>query len=234
MKRIVADVMTRRVVTVDALAPYKGVVRLMQENGVSALPVVDDDGTMLGIVSEGDLILKEDPELGRRGRLFDGRGRSSARAKAAASKAWELMTTPVVSVTPQASLGEAARLMHRHAVKRLPVLDEGGRIVGIVSRVDLLEIFLRSDAEIAQEIREDVIRRTLWMEPDTIRAVVHDGVVTLQGQVERRSLISVVDRLVSSVEGVVGVDDQLSYLHDDGSKGDYLTPWASLTPKAGR
>lgn len=234
MKRTVADVMSRNVVTVDGLAPFKDVVRLMQSNGVSALPVVDEDGRMLGIVSEGDLILKEDPGLGGRGHLFEGRDRVAARAKAAAATAWELMTTPVISVTSDASLGEAAALMHRHGVKRLPVLDASGAIVGIVSRVDLLEVYLRSDDEIAREVRDDVIRRTLWMEPDTIQVVVDDGVVTLRGQVERRSLLQVVDRLVGAVEGVVAVDDQLSFAHDDGPRSEFLMSWTAPLPSGER
>ncbi len=233
MKRTVGDVMTRKVVTVDGLAPFKEVVRLMQEHEVSALPVVDEDGTMLGIVSEGDLILKEDPELDGHGRLFEGRNRATARAKAAAGAAWELMTTPVISATPETSLGEAARLMHRHGVKRLPVLDARGRVIGIVSRVDLLKIFLRTDAEIASEIREDVIRRTLWIEPDTIRVMVHDGIATLEGQVERDSLIPVIERLVSAVEGVVHVDDRLSSMRDVGG-GEIPMHWAGVLPKADR
>lgn len=234
MKRTVGDVMTRKVVTVDGLAPFKEVVRLMQEHEVSALPVVDDDGTMLGIVSEGDLILKEDPEFEGRGRLFESRNRAAARAKAAGGAAWELMTTPVVSVTAEASLGEAARLMHRHGVKRLPVVDARGRVIGIVSRVDLLKVFLRTDAEIADEIREDVVRRTLWIEPDTIRVMVHDGVATLEGQVEREGLVPVIDRLVSSVEGVVDVDDRLSSIHDDAGDPEIPTHWGALLPKADR
>lgn len=226
MTRTVADVMTRNVVTVDGLAPFKEVVRLLRSNGVSAMPVVDQDGSMLGIVSEGDLILKEDPELEGEGRRFEGRARGEARAKAVATTAWELMSAPVIWVTPDESLGEAARLMHRRGVKRLPVLDEDRKIVGIVSRVDLLDVFLRSDAEIADEVRREVIGRTLWMEPDTIRVVVRDGVVTLEGQVERRSLIPVVERLVGAVEGVVALDDRLTYAHDDDTRADFLMSWA--------
>jgi CBS domain-containing protein len=227
MKRTVADVMTRNVVTVDGLAPFKQVVRLPRRNGVSALPVVDEDGTMLGIVSEADLILKEDPELEGGGRRFEGRARTVARAKAVATTAWELMTAPVVWASPDQSLGEAARLMYRRGVKRLPVLDADRRIVGIVSRVDLLDVFLRSDDEIAEEVRGEVIGRTLWMEPDTIRIVVHEGVVTLEGQVERRSLLPVIERLVGAVEGVVAVDDRMTYANDDDPRADLLMSWSA-------
>jgi CBS-domain-containing membrane protein len=233
MKPTVAEVMTTDVVTVDALAPFKEIVRLMQEHRVSALPVVDADGVLVGIVSEGDLILKEDPELAGGGHRFEGRRRSSARSKAAGMRAYELMTTPVLSVAPEAPLGEAARRMHRAEVKRLPVLDADGHLVGIVSRADLLRVFLRDDAEIAGEIREDVIRRTLWIDPDTIRVVVRDGVVTLQGQIERRSLLPILDRLVTSIEGVVAVDDRLSYAADDTLPGAIPTPWSVTAPRVG-
>lgn len=209
MNPTVADVMTRDVVTVDGLTPFKDIVRVMQQHRVSAVPVVDEDGVMLGIVSEGDLILKGDPTLARRS-WFHGPGRANARAKASGLLAWQLMTSPVISVTSTDPLSTAARLMHRHTVKRLPVLDERRRIVGIVSRADLLRVFLRSDDEIEREIREEVVRRTLWIEPDTIGVVVRDGVVTLQGQVEQRSLLPVIERLVGSVEGVVSVVDRLS------------------------
>jgi CBS domain-containing protein len=233
MKPTVSHVMTRGVVTVDALAPFKEVVRLMQEHRVSALPVVDTDGVLVGIVSEGDLILKEDPELGGGGHLFESRRHAKDRSKAAGKSAYELMSTPVISVAPDASLGEAARKMHRAEVKRLPVVDAHGHLVGIVSRADLLRVFLREDAEIALEIRDDVIRRTLWIDPDTIRIVVREGVVTMQGQIERRSLLPILERLVASIEGVVAVDDRLSYAVDDTAPGDLPTPWSVLAPRVG-
>ena len=233
MKPTVSHVMTPGVVTVDALAPFKEVVRLMQEHRVSALPVVDTDGVLVGIVSEGDLILKEDPELGGGGHLFESRRHAKDRSKAAGNRAHELMSTPVISVAPDASLGEAARKMHRAEVKRLPVVDAHGHLVGIVSRADLLRVFLREDAEIALEIRDDVIRRTLWIDPDTIRIVVREGVVTMQGQIERRSLLPILERLVTSIEGVVAVDDRLSYAVDDTAPGDLPTPWSVLAPRVG-
>jgi len=234
MKRIVADVMTERVVAVNAFAPFKEIVRTMQEHRVSAVPVVDEDDRVMGVVSEGDLILKEDPELEGSAHLFEGMQRRQDRSKAAGLVASQLMTAPAITVRPEATLGEAARLMHRKAIKRLPVVDAEGRIVGIVSRADLLKVFLRDDAEIASEIREDVIRRTLWIEPDTIRVMVHDGVVTLQGQLERRSLLPLVDRLALAVEGVVAVKDELTYLSDDSARPSELPlPWTSLAPRVG-
>ena len=139
------------------------------------------------------------------------------------------MTTPVVTVMPAASLGEAARLMHRKGVKRLPVVNDGGKILGILSRADLLKVFLREDADIGHEVHEDVVRRTLWIDPDTVNVTVHDGVVRLDGQLERRSLIPVLERLVSAVEGVVGVDNHLSYVVDDTVvPSDVPLPWTAV------
>jgi CBS-domain-containing membrane protein len=235
MKRVVSDVMTRTVVSVNAFTPFKDIVRRMQEHRVSALPVVDEDQVVLGIVSEGDLILKEDPELEGGPRLLEGMHRRQDRSKAAGLVASEVMSAPAITIGPEASLGEAARLMHRRAVKRLPVVDhEGGRIVGIVSRADLLKVFLRRDEEIGREIREDVIRRTLWIDPDTIRVVVQDGVVRISGQLERRSLIPVLERLVLSTEGVVAFEHHLTYLTDDTLPAEDLASTWSLVPKVRR
>jgi len=229
VKRTVQDVMTRTVVVVSDSVPFKDVVRRMQEYRVSALPVVDGEGRIVGIVSEGDLILKEDPELGDEGGLFEGRRRRIEREKAAGLVARELMTSPPITVAPEASLGEAARLMHRKGVKRLPVVDPEGRVLGIVSRADLLKVFLRSDAEIQEDIVDGVIQRTLWIDPATIRVQVRDGVVTLEGQIERQSLIPVLIGLVHAVEGVVGVETRLSHLVDDTAQmADLPFPWSGL------
>jgi CBS-domain-containing membrane protein len=235
VKKTVEDVMTRTVVVVRDSTPFKEVVRRMQEHRVSAVPVVDEEDRLVGIVSEADLILKEDPYLEGEAHLFERRRQRLDREKHAAVTASKLMTGPVVTVTPDASLGEAARLMTRHAVKRLPVVGPDGRVHGIVSRADLLKVFLRGDAEIAREIREDVIRRTLWIDPITIRVVVRDGVAAMEGQIERRSLIPVLVGLVHAVEGVVGVDNRLSYFIDDTvPAGDLPLPWTAITPGTGR
>ena len=218
MKLTVSDVMTRTVVSVSGFASFKDIVRRMQDYRVSAVPVVDEDDIVLGIVSEGDLILKEDADLEGEPRFLDGARRRQDRSKAVGRIASELMTAPAITIGPDATLREAARLMHRHAVKRLPVVDpHGGSILGIVSRTDLLKVFLRDDAEIAREVREDLIQRTLWIDPGTIRVLVRDGVVTMEGQVEHRSLRSILERLVLSCEGVVGVESRVSYPPDDAA-----------------
>ena len=230
MKRTVQDVMTRTVVVVNGSAPFKDVVRLMQEYRVSALPVVDASERLVGIVSEGDLILKEDPYLEGEGHLLESRRRRTQRGKAQGLVAAQIMTAPAVTVQAATTLGEAARMMHRLNVKRLPVVDADGMVIGIVSRADLLKVFLRSDAEISEDVVDGIIRRTLWIDPSTIRVVVREGVVSLEGRLERRSLVPVLIGLVHAVEGVVGVDDRLSYAVDDVSPtGDLPLPWAALS-----
>jgi len=235
MKRVVCDVMTRTVESVNAFTPFKDIVRRMHEHRVSAVPVIDEDGCVMGIVSEGDLILKEDPELEGAPRWLEGVRRRHDRSKAAGLLASEIMSAPVITIGPDATLGEAARLMHRRAVKRLPVVDPSGRMVGIVSRTDLLRVFLRQDEEIAREVREDVVRRTLWIDPDTIRVVARAGIVRVEGQLERRSLIPVLERLVLSIEGVVGFEHALTYLMDDTVPSEDLpSTWTGLLPKVHR
>jgi CBS domain-containing protein len=208
--------MTTEVVTVDEETPFKELVDLMAEFKVSALPVVDGDGRVVGVVSEADLMLREEfPQGPPEGHLFEGHRRRQARAKAAAATAVELMTAPAVTVGPDASVAEAARLLHRHRIKRLPVLDPAGPLLGIVSRADLLRVFLRADADIATEVRRQVLRRTMAIDPDTVGVEVHDGVVTLAGRLERSSLIPILVSLVRGVDGVVDVVDRLGFETDD-------------------
>ena len=216
MARHVRDVMTREVVTVGEQTAFKEMAATMAERRVSALPVLDDEGRVAGIVSEADLLLKEEfPEGSTSRRLFQGRRRRLERAKAAGATAAELMTAPAVTVGPDATVTEAARLLHRHGIKRMPVVDPAGPLLGIVSRADLLKVFLRDDAEIAQEVRQDVLARALWVNPDTVTVQVRDGVVTLSGQLERRSLIPITVSLVHGLDGVVDVVDRLSFEVDD-------------------
>jgi CBS-domain-containing membrane protein len=208
--------MTREVVTVGERTPFKQIAATMAERRVSALPVLDDEGRVAGIVSEADLLLKEEfPDGPAGGHLFQGRRQRMERAKAAGDTAAELMTAPAVTVGPDATVAEAARLLHRHGIKRMPVVDPAGPLLGIVSRNDLLKVFLRSDAEIAQEVRQEVLVRAMWVNPDTVTIKVRDGVVTLTGQLERRSLIPITVNLVHGLDGVVDVVDRLSFEVDD-------------------
>ncbi|MEU8514672.1 CBS domain-containing protein [Kitasatospora sp. NPDC048722] len=215
--RSVIDVMTREVVTARPDTPFKEIAELFQRNDITAIPVVDDQQRPLGVVSEADLIRKAavlpDPE-GR----FPGRWLSAGdRARAEAETAGGLMTSPAVTARPGWSVAEAARAMDRGKVKRLPVVDEIGRLVGIVSRADLLQVFLRHDAAIRDEITHDVLGQTLWLAPGDVQVAVHDGVVTLKGRLPRRSLIPVTEQLCRAVDGVVAVHHTLDWTEDDTS-----------------
>jgi CBS domain-containing protein len=218
MRRRVRDVMTREVVTVDEDTPFKEIAELLADCHISAVPVLDPDGRVVGIVSEADLLLKEENPQGTPGGWpFEGRRRRATRAKAAGDTAVELMTAPAVTVGPDAAVAEAARLLHRHLIKRLPVVDPAGSLVGIVSRADLLKVFLRTDDDIAREVREEVLMLAMWVNPDSVTVKVRDGVVTLTGQLERRSLIPIAVSLVHGVDGVVDVVDRLGFEVDDST-----------------
>jgi CBS domain-containing protein len=211
----VQEVMTRDVACAREDTPYKELVKLLASRRVSAVPVLDNRGRVLGVVSEADLMRKQEQPARPVARLLSARRRRRERAKAGATVAAELMTRPAVTVDPLATVTEAARRMHRAGVKRLPVVDVVGRLVGIVSRVDLLRSFLRPDEELHREIVEDVIFGDLFMAPDRFDVNVQDGVVTLQGRCERRSLIRTVLRAVAAVDGVVRVVNRLGYDIDD-------------------
>ncbi|MBL1109010.1 CBS domain-containing protein [Streptomyces sp. 5-8] len=205
---LVNDVMTQRVVALRTGAVFKDIVKVMREWRVSALPVLDDAGRVVGVVSESDLLLKEEYRDGDTGGHAQDRHSAEAR-KANAVTAAELMTAPAVTVAADATLAQAARLMARHRVKRLPVVDREGLPQGIVSRSDLLRVFLRDDADIAEEVRRDVVR-LLGARATTVRVEVRDGVVTLAGGVRETALIPLAARLARSVPGVVDVRNALA------------------------
>ncbi len=211
----VDDVMTRDVVTVPPTATFHEMNGLMTERGVSALPVVDQGGELLGIVSEADLLLKEAAPRPRRQWLPE-RGRSAdLQRKADAVDAAGVMTTPVVSVRSGAWVAAAVRLLHEHQIKRLVVLGLDNRMVGIVSRHDLLAGFSRSDDEIRADVVDGVIPRWLLVDPVHIGIEVHGGVVRLSGTVERRSDAEVLPHLVRGLDGVVDVESALEFSLDD-------------------
>ena len=206
---IVSDVMTRKVVAVRRDARLKEIVQNMGRWKVSALPVLQGDGRVIGVVSEADLLPKEefhDRDL----TLYEQRQRLSDIAKAGAETAEEVMSTPAITVHPDVTLAQAARIMAVRHVKRLPVVDDEGILTGIVSRGDLLKVFLRSDDDIEEEVRRTVVSYLFPALSHTIHVNVHEGVVTLRGKVQDTSLVSVAARLVRAVEGVVGVEPRLT------------------------
>jgi CBS domain-containing protein len=217
--RTVDDVMTHQVVTVRRDTPFKTVAELLARNDVTAVPVVDDQAHPVGIVSEADLLHKETAQPDPGGHAPGLWLRPKDRARAAAETAEGMMTTPAVTARPEWSLVEAARVMERHHVKRLAVVDEAGTLVGIVSRSDLLRVFLRHDSAIREEIRREVLGHTLYLAPYAVQVEVVDGVVTLRGELERRSLLPILLRLCHSVDGVVAVHDHLRCVVDDHKAG---------------
>jgi CBS domain-containing protein len=214
--RTVSDVMTSRVHVASPLSPFKLLVRLIEENRVSAIPVVDETGVPVGIVSESDLLLKQrrlELESSRDLRHLQ-KGRLE-RAKAAGTVASDVMTCPAITVTSDTSLGDAARLMQERNVRRLVVVDPRGHIAGIVSRSDLLQVFLRSDEELREEIASKLIPAVLVSSDHTVSVEVSWNIATLSGEVDRKSDARIVARLTQELDGVVGVVDQLSYRWDD-------------------
>jgi CBS-domain-containing membrane protein len=213
---LVRDVMTTEVVTAEPSTPFKEIAARLAQHRISAVPVVDAGRRVLGIITEADLLLKQEhPDPKADISLIWTRRRRRERAKAAAAVAGKLMTAPAATVAPTSTVTEAARRMHTAGVKRLPVVDETGRLVGIVSRADLLKVFTRPDEAIRSQIISEVIVGDFMMDPSRFFIDVDDGVVLLQGKTERSSLIPYLVRAVHHVEGVVRVEDQLSFDVDD-------------------
>ncbi|MER6126877.1 CBS domain-containing protein [Streptomyces sp. NPDC001795] len=206
---IVSDVMTHTVAAVGRRAAFKEIVQLMQEWKVSALPVLEGEGRVVGVVSEADLLPKEEFRDGDPDRYVQLR-RLGDLAKAGGLTAEDLMTSPALTVRANATLAQAARTMARARVKRLPVVDEVGMLEGVVSRADLLKVFLRDDEEIAEEVRREVVSPLFPAPVPAVRVEVRNGVVTLSGRVRDTSLIPVAARLVRAVEGVVDVEFELT------------------------
>ncbi|MFC4333079.1 CBS domain-containing protein [Streptomyces andamanensis] len=202
--RTVEDLMTQDVVRVRRDTSFKDVARTLADHDVSAVPVVDDLGHPLGVVSEADLLHRVAGRPDPAGLLPQ---RASDRADEASegAVAAEVMTAPPVCARPGWSVVEAARTMEAHRVKRLPVVDERGVLAGIVSRGDLLRIFLRRDEAIREEIASDVLVRTLGLAPDDFTVTVEDGRAALTGSVPEPSLVPVIERLCRGVDGVVSV-----------------------------
>ena len=202
MRTNVASVMTVRPIVATEATGFKEIAGLLAEHRVSALPVVDKAGRLLGVVSESDLLLKAGARFAR-----------------------DLMTSPAVAIGPLALVTEAVRLLHDTRVKRLPVVDKDGLVIGIVTRGDLLRVFLRPDSLIREDVVEELIVRTLWMDPNKIIVKVVNGVVDLSGDVDRKSDIRVLCNMIGGLEGVIAVGEQLRYRYDDTRAGSPLAAW---------
>lgn len=221
----VGDVMTRTVVSVREDTPFKELVRIMHEHRVGGVPVLDADDHLTGLVTEVDLLRAEagTRHAGPRSAFLEWFIHPARLAKiesrADGLRAADVMTKEVITVSPQTQVHDAIRTLLRTGVKRLPVVDTQWRVLGIVSRRDLLSPFLRTDEEIRREVYEEVIRGTMWIDPTTINVEVHHGVVTLRGQVERRSEKLIMAGLVRRVAGVVALREELTFDIDDRELG---------------
>lgn len=214
--RTVSDVMTNQVHVAGPLTPFKRLVQLIEENRVSAIPIVDEQGVPIGIVSESDLLLKERRhELETKPSRMHPLRQREQRAKASGVVASEIMTSPPITVRSEITLPKAARVMQERNIRRLVVVDERGKIVGIVSRSDLLQVFLRTDEELRDEVLSTIIPSMFLPTPETVHVAVRWSVVTLSGEVDRKSDAEVLIRLTKELDGVVEVVDRLSYRWDD-------------------
>jgi len=198
----VGEVMTGDVVRAHPMTPFREVVRLLERHRISGMPVVDHDDKVLGVISGTDLV-REQARLAR-----DGEG--------CIATAEHLMSTPAVTVHPEQPVPDAARVMERRGIERLPVVDEEDRLIGIATRRDLLRVFLRTDADIRREVIDDVLVGALGLAPDSVTVLVRDGLVTLAGPVERRSDVPKAIRAVWRLEGVSGMVNGLTHCVDDG------------------
>jgi CBS domain-containing protein len=193
----VGEVMTSEVVLAHRRTPFKELVRLLDRHRISGLPVIDDDDKVLGVVSGTDLVRAQAVR--------------ARRHRPGAATAGALMTSPAITVHPEQSVSDAARVMERHSIERLPVVDEEDRLIGIATRRDLLRVFLRTDGAIREEVTEDVLAGRLGLPPGAVEVSVQDGMVTLAGCVESRDDIPAAVRSTWQVEGVVGVVNGLRF-----------------------
>jgi CBS domain-containing protein len=216
MEQRIEAVMTTQVITATPATPFRELVELLGQRRISALPVVDDDRRVVGIVSEADLLIKEAyPHGGSDASMLEALRHPRRFGKGVGTCAAEVMTRRVVTVPVGMPLAAAARLMIRLGIKRLPVVDEQGRLAGIVTRGDLLKAFLRPDPAIAWGIRHDILRDRFPNFGAHVEVEVHDGTVGLTGGLERRSQVDALVRAVQAVEGVAAVNAQLTWETDD-------------------
>jgi len=210
MRSTVQDVMTAGVVAVRKDASFKEMITRMRNAHISAFPVIDHAGKVVGVVSEADMLNKEADQATSPGTVA-GLLRFRFHEKAAGVTAGELMTSPAVTIEPGAPVVEAARLMRDRRVKRLPVVNGTGHLIGVISRADVLSVFTRPDTDIRHEVTEEVIRGGSLVRPQGFSVTVDNGVVTLSGRPENDRAGRDLIEAVRHIEGVVTVRDQLSY-----------------------
>jgi CBS domain-containing protein len=211
--------MTRSVLTVRQDTPLKDVARLLIDSGIAGVPVLDAKGAVCGVVSEGDFLIKEQGAEHLRHRrlatlLGDDSATEAQREKLAARTAGEAMSAPPITIRPDRPIREAAALMTERHVNRLPVIDDG-QLVGIVTRSDLVRAYVRTDEELQRTILEDVLLKSLWLNPASFSVTVADGEASITGNVERRSTALMVEEAVKSVPGIVAVDAKIHWGTDD-------------------
>jgi CBS domain-containing protein len=210
----VRDLMQSDVRTTTPEVSLKDVARTLVENRISGMPVCDGEGKVVGVISEGDILFKERGRPEQRsaplGWLLDGGSRTDLK-KATARTVGDAMTAPAVTIRPSSSATAAARLMIEQGVNRLPVVVQDGRVVGIVTRADLVRAFTRQDAEIAIEIQKDILERVLWAEPSAIDLSVREGEVEVAGELETSTDVQIFEQLVEKVPGVVSLQSRVTY-----------------------
>lgn len=228
--RKVSSVMTpaERVYSVRVDTGYKDIANLLSEHGISAVPVLDDNGHVIGVVSEDDLLAKEShlegPPEDSHGFASAGHAERRAWHKAAATAANELMTKPPVTIGAHQDVVQAARKMAERHVKRLIVTDARGGLQGVVSRRDVLKVFTRSDEEIRREIVEDVIHDMFWIDPATIDITVADGVVHLRGHLEDWGQAELMCGMIRRTDGVVAVVNEIEFDNGPHSRPRRIGP----------
>jgi CBS-domain-containing membrane protein len=205
---LVKDVMTSRVISVAQDAPFGATAAALCQHQVGALPVVDQAGRLVGVVSEADLLAKLALGGDDQPRMIGGILHHQQLEKARATTAAELMSTLPIAVSPDDTVEHAARLMYQRRVKHLPVVDADSHVVGIISRADVLSVFKRTDEDIRDEVTADVALST--SPADAIDVAVYDGIVILTGTAESSELASRIVRRVRHIEGVVAIRDRVS------------------------